>query len=94
LADGASELLSPPDSEDFSNLLFDFTGSRIVAIPPLSQFICWHAAYLSNTLFVLNPSAAADSAHFWTLSVEEQFYLVWPLLMLLVPYQHLLRVIL
>ena len=61
---------------------------------PVSRFIYWHAAYLSNVLFVLNPSAAADSAHFWTLSVEEQFYIVWPLLMLLVPYQHLFRVIL
>lgn len=60
---------------------------------PASQFIYWHVAYLSNNLFVLNPSAAADSAHLWTLSVEEQFYLVWPLLMLLVPYKHLLRVI-
>jgi len=61
---------------------------------PVSQFIYWHAAYLSNALFVFNPSAAADSAHFWTLSVEEQFYLAWPFLMLLVPYRHLLRTIL
>jgi peptidoglycan/LPS O-acetylase OafA/YrhL len=61
---------------------------------PVSQFIYWHVAYLSNILFVLNPWAAADSAHFWTLSVEEQFYLVWPLFVLLVPYRHLLRVIL
>ncbi|MGH7873602.1 MAG: acyltransferase family protein, partial [Candidatus Binatia bacterium] len=60
---------------------------------PVSRFIYWHVAYLSNALFVANPSAAADSAHLWTLSVEEQFYLVWPLLMLLVPYKHLLRVI-
>ena len=61
---------------------------------PVSQFIYWHTTYLSNILFILNPMAAADSAHFWTLSVEEQFYLMWPLLILFLPYKHLLRVIL
>ena len=49
--------------------------------------IAWHATYTSNWLF---SSAAAWSAggserHFWTLAVEEQFYLLWPWLMLLVP---------
>lgn len=29
--------------------------------------------------------------HFWTLSVEEQFYIVWPLIILLVPRQNLKR---
>ncbi len=44
----------------------------------------WHAAYLSNlwyaaggTLGWLHPG--------WTLAVEEQFYLVWPLAVLLLP---------
>lgn len=32
--------------------------------------------------------------HFWTLSVEEQFYILWPVLLLLVPYWHLKRLFL
>ena len=40
----------------------------------------WHALYLTNFLF--DSGKLAYSTHFWTLSVEEQFYLAWPLIVL------------
>lgn len=66
----------------------------IIGLPSVTQYILWHGMYLSNVLFVLKPQVAAPIAHLWTLSVEEQFYLIWPWLMLAVPYKHVHRVIL
>lgn len=47
----------------------------------------WHLAYLSNVKFsfVGGFTAANTTAHFWSLAVEEQFYLLWPWLILFLP---------
>ena len=66
----------------------------VIGLPSVTRYIFWHALYVSNVLFVLEPQVAAPIAHLWTLSVEEQFYLIWPFLILVVPYKHLLRVML
>ena len=38
----------------------------------------WHAAYLTNFHIFLRNDWIGLVGHFWTLSVEEQFYLAWP----------------
>ena len=45
----------------------------------------WHFLYLSNVLFFLQGHFGGSFSHFWSLAVEEQFYLFWPLVVLLTP---------
>jgi peptidoglycan/LPS O-acetylase OafA/YrhL len=49
----------------------------------------WHLGYLSNLYFSLKGRFTGPTGHFWSLAVEEQFYIVWPWLMLFLPYRHL-----
>ena len=54
------------------------------------ESIAWHAAYLSNVRFFLQNAAdhgkwGGHVAHFWSLAVEEQFYLLWPWVIFLAP---------
>src|SRR5690625_4685275 len=52
----------------------------------------WFWSYLQNWLFSFHgfPKNLILS-HFWSLGVEEQFYLVWPFLVLLLPKKLLLK---
>ncbi|GGC17637.1 acyltransferase [Novosphingobium marinum] len=59
-------------------VIVDLRGVRDVAI--------WHYLFASNFLFVIEDAWIPPfTAAFWTLAVEEQFYLVWPLFVLLLP---------
>ncbi len=49
--------------------------------------------YFQNIQFAINDSFDGVNSHLWSLAVEEQFYLVWPFMMLLTPKQHLLKAI-
>lgn len=54
----------------------------------------WLLTYTSNLLQTQSESVLGSFNHFWSLAVEEQFYLIWPLVMLLVDKKYILRVIL
>jgi peptidoglycan/LPS O-acetylase OafA/YrhL len=52
----------------------------------------WHAGYLSNLWFYMHGWGGALS-HFWSLAVEEQFYLFWPVFIFMVPRKYLLSAV-
>jgi peptidoglycan/LPS O-acetylase OafA/YrhL len=62
----------------------------LLGVPAVREGLWWHVAYLSNLHFALTDSWHAPLSHFWSLAVEEQFYLAWPLLVLLAPARLLL----
>lgn len=51
-------------------------------------------SYTSNILQANTTSYVGDFNHFWSLAVEEQFYIFWPVCLLLIPKKHLLKFIL
>lgn len=57
----------------------------LAGVPGMRQHGWWHVSYLSNVLFARQGDYDDGLAHFWSLAVEEQFYLLWPAVILLVP---------
>jgi peptidoglycan/LPS O-acetylase OafA/YrhL len=61
----------------------------LLDIEPIASSWPWHAAYLTNVWIALGHP---DNV-FWSLSVEEQFYLFWPFLIAFAPRRYLLHAI-
>jgi peptidoglycan/LPS O-acetylase OafA/YrhL len=69
----------------------------LVGVRPIRQTLLWHLCYLSNVYFFRQGDwqlATSNISHFWSLAVEEQFYLVWPYLMIFLPVRRLRQVVL
>ena len=67
--------------------------AALLDVAPVRESFWWHASYLSNFYFVARGDWNGPVTPFWTLALEEQFYLVWPWVVLLTPPAWLLTTI-
>lgn len=62
-------------------------------LPEVRHVFWWHFTYNTNIWATLHPHQYPAGTHFWSLAVEEQFYLIWPWIILLIPSRYLLHAI-
>ncbi len=55
----------------------------------MKEKFLWFLFYASNIYFFDIQNWSGTLSHFWTLAVEEQFYLIWPFIILFVPRKYL-----
>ncbi len=67
----------------------------LLGVEPVRHIFSWLLTYTTNILMVLKGEGAGRwFSHFWSLAVEEQFYLFWPWVVLFAPSAGLLPLIL
>jgi peptidoglycan/LPS O-acetylase OafA/YrhL len=59
--------------------------SWLAGVPEVRDSLPWHLTYTSNLYLTRLGQWHGPVSHFWSLAVEEQFYLIWPAAILCVP---------
>ncbi len=60
-----------------------------VGYGPIRELILWHLTYTGNIAMTYFGARLSQATHLWSLCVEEQFYLLWPMVILLAPAKRL-----
>ncbi|MES2431369.1 MAG: acyltransferase [Bacteroidota bacterium] len=63
----------------------------VFSLQGIREKIGWYALYSSNIYIYLHQKWDGMIGPLWSLAVEEQFYLIWPFLILTIPKKHILR---
>jgi len=66
-------------------------AAAVAGVQTVTQSFWWFAAYLGDIRVAATADTSAIS-HFWSLAVEEQFYLIWPWIVLSTSSKQLRRV--
>ncbi len=75
----------------FLTLGFCSLAAGALRLPMMHESLPWHALFLSNIWYATHGSEPWALRHLWTLAVEEQFYLIWPFVILAMPSRHFLK---
>jgi peptidoglycan/LPS O-acetylase OafA/YrhL len=62
-----------------------------INLPPVREVFFWLITYTFNIQISIQGWFPENISHFWSLAVEEQFYIFWPWLVLFTPRRWLLR---